>query len=121
MVSVRWRKMLERSGLSQRALAKKLGVNFAELNLVVQGRAFLTPDKFKLACEYLDCVASDIYTYDVIEMMYGMKPREKSEKRDVRVRLDEDVLALIDITAKHNHRSRTQTVNDILRRLGEVR
>ena len=49
MVNTGWKKAIDRSGRSQRSLAKALSVNIAELSMVVQGRAFLTPEKFDRA------------------------------------------------------------------------
>jgi transcriptional regulator with XRE-family HTH domain len=120
MVTTRWKKYIERAGRAQRSLAQALSVNQAELSMVVQGRAFLTPEKFKRACELLDCNATDIYPMEVVSLMYGEAPSRQT-KRDTRVRLDDDVLERVDFVADDEHLSRAQAANAIIRRAFETR
>lgn len=120
MVTTRWKKMIERSGRTQRSLASALSVNQAELSMVVQGRAFLSPEKFKRACELLDCVASDIYQGDVVSLMYGMAP-SKQTKKEMRVRLEPDTMELVEFVADDEHLTKTQAANAIIRRAFETR
>lgn len=120
MVTTRWKKYIERAGRAQRSLAQALSVNQAELSMVVQGRAFLTPEKFRLACELLDCNATDIYQPEVVSLMYGEAPSRQA-KRDTRVRLDDDVFERVDFVADDEHISRAQAANAIIRRAFETR
>lgn len=120
MVTTRWKKMIERSGRTQRSLASALSVNQAELSMVVQGRAFLSPEKFKRACELLDCAASDIYQGDVVSLMYGMAP-SKQTKKEMRVRLEPDTMELVEFVADDEHLTKTQAANAIIRRAFETR
>lgn len=120
MVTTRWKKYIERAGRAQRSLAQALSVNQAELSMVVQGRAFLTPEKFKRACELLDCNSTDIYQPEVVSLMYGAAPSRQT-KRDTRVRLDDDVFERVDFVADDEHISRAQAANAIIRRAFETR
>lgn len=120
MVTTRWKKYIERAGRAQRSLAQALYVNQAELSMVVQGRAFLTPEKFRRACELLDCSSTDIYPPEVVSLMYGMAP-SKQTKRDTRVRLDDDVMDRVEFVASNEHLTKTQVVNSIIRRAFETR
>lgn len=122
MVTTRWKKVLERSGRSQRLLAKQLGVNFVEVNMVVQGRAFLTPLKFAAACELLDCQPSAVYDSDVLELMYGIGTKQEPCKdKSAQVRLTPDVRFLVDKVAEEEHLNRSQAANAIIRRAFESR
>ena len=120
MVITRWKKYLERAGRAQRSLAQALSVNQAELSMVVQGRAFLTPEKFRRACELLDCSSTDIYQPEVVSLMYGAAPSRQA-KRDTRVRLDDDVMDRVEFVANDEHLTRTQAANAIIRRAFETR
>lgn len=120
MVTTRWKKYIERAGRAQRSLAQALSVNQAELSMVVQGRAFLTPEKFRRACELLDCSSTDIYPPEVVSLMYGTAPSRQS-KRDTRVRLDDDVMDRVEFVANDEHLTRTQAANAIIRRAFETR
>ena len=120
MVTTRWKRYIERAGRAQRSLAQALSVNQAELSMVVQGRAFLTPEKFKRACELLDCTSTDIYPLEVVSLMYGEAPSRQT-KRDTRVRLDDDVMDRVEFVANDEHLTRTQAANAIIRRAFEIR
>ena len=120
MVTTRWKKYIERAGRAQRSLAQALSVNQAELSMVVQGRAFLTPEKFRRACELLDCSSTDIYQPEVVSIMYGAAPSRQA-KRDTRVRLDPDVMDRVEFVADDEHLTRTQAANAIIRRAFETR
>lgn len=120
MVITRWKKYIERAGRAQRSLAQALSVNQAELSMVVQGRAFLTPEKFRRACELLDCSSTDIYQPEVVSLMYGEAPSRQA-KRDMRVRLDDDVMDRVEFVANDEHLTRTQAANAIIRRAFETR
>lgn len=123
MVTTRWKKVLDRSGRSQRSLSSALGINIVEVNMVAQGRAFLTPPKFAAACELLECSPTDIYDTDVLALMYGCgaQPTTKASKRDMRVRLDSDVMDRVEFVADDEHLTRTQAANAIIRRAFETR
>lgn len=120
MIVTGWKKALEKSGRSQRFLSNAIDVNLAEVSMVVQGRAFFTPLKFATACELLGCRTTDIYDGETLAFMYGgeSKPTAKP-KRDTRVRLDEDVMELVEAVASHEHLTRTQAANTIIRRWGQ--
>lgn len=120
MVTTRWKRYIERAGRAQRSLAQALSVNQAELSMVVQGRAFLTPEKFRRACELLDCSSTDIYPPEVVSLMYGTAPSRQA-KRDTRVRLDDDVMDRVEFVANDEHLTRTQAANAIIRRAFETR
>lgn len=108
MVNTGWKKAIDRSGRSQRSLAKALSVNIAELSMVVQGRAFLTPEKFDRACELLECRPTDLYSADVLSLLYGAYVRrDEPKKRDTRVRLDEVTYDLVERYAKENKITKT--------------
>lgn len=114
MVSTGWKKALDKCGRSQRSTAQALSVNLAELSMVVQGRAFLTPEKFDRACELLDCRPTDLYDADVLALMYGKAGKPK-RKRGVRVELDEDMDSMVTAWAEQNDTTKTKMVNSILR------
>lgn len=120
MVTTRWKKYIERAGRAQRSLAQALSVNQAELSMVVQGRAFLTPEKFRRACELLDCNSTDIYPPEVVSLMYGTAP-SKQTKKEMRVRLEPDTMELVEFVADDEHLTRTQAANAIIRRAFETR
>ncbi len=127
MVRTSWKKVMERSGRTQRSLASALRINIVEVNMVVQGRAFLTPLKFAAACELLECSPTDIYDADVLALMYGIgavEPREKQmpcKDKVARVRLATDVRFLVDKVAEDEHMNRSQAANAIIRRAFETR
>lgn len=117
-----WKKALSHSGRSQRSIAQALSVNQAELSLVMQGRAFLTREKFERACELLDCRPTDLYSREVLAFIYGIGvPRAEQKKRRTRVELDEDTRELVDLLANDEHLTRTQAANAIIRRAYETR
>ena len=120
MCNTGWKKVMSRCGRTQRSTAQALNVNQAELSMVVQGRAFLTPEKFRRACELLDCNATDIYPLEVVSLMYGEAPSRQT-KRDTRVRLDDDVMDRVEFVANDEHLTRTQAANAIIRRAFETR
>lgn len=125
MVTTRWKDIITRSGRSQRSLAQALSVNQAELSMVAQGRAFLTPGKFMRACELLQCKPADLYKTDVLALMYGFTDETRAvpvvKKRPPSVRLDEDNLPLVDLLAADEHLTRAQAANAIIRRAFETR
>lgn len=123
MVSTSWKKMLERSGRTQRSLASALRINIVEVNMVAQGRAFLTPPKFAAACELLECSPTDIYDADVLALMYGESAAEQLPRKDkfAHVRLATDVRYIVDRVAEDEHLNRSQAANAIIRRAFETR
>ena len=123
MVSTSWKKMLERSGRTQRSLASALRINIVEVNMVAQGRAFLTPPKFAAACELLECSPTDIYDADVLALMYGVGAAEQLPRKDkfAHVRLATDVRYIVDKVAEEEHLNRSQAANAIIRRAFQTR
>ena len=123
MVRTSWKKMLERSGRTQRSLANALRINIVEVNMVAQGRAFLTPPKFAAACELLECSPTDIYDADVLALMYGEGAAEQLPRKDkfAHVRLATDVRYIVDKVAEEEHLNRSQAANAIIRRAFETR
>lgn len=123
MVRTSWKKMLERSGRTQRSLASALRINIVEVNMVAQGRAFLTPPKFAAACELLECSPTDIYDDDVLALMYGVGAAEQLPRKDkfAHVRLATDVRYIVDKVAEEEHLNRSQAANAIIRRAFETR
>lgn len=127
MVRTSWKKVLERSGRTQRSLASALRINIVEVNMVVQGRAFLTPEKFSRACELLECSPTDIYDADVLALMCGIGeaklPDEQLPRKDkfAHVRLATDVRYIVDKVAEEEHLNRSQAANAIIRRAFETR
>ena len=123
MVRTSWKKVLERSGRTQRSLASALRINIVEVNMVVQGRAFLTPPKFAAACELLECNPTDIYDTDVLALMYGVGATEQLPRKDkfAHVRLATDVRYIVDKVAEEEHLNRSQAANAIIRRAFETR
>lgn len=123
MVRTSWKKVLERSGRTQRSLASALRINIVEVNMVAQGRAFLTPPKFAAACELLECSPTDIYDADVLALMYGVCAAEQQPRKDkvAHVRLATDVRFLVDKVAEEEHLNRSQAANAIIRRAFESR
>ena len=119
-----WKKALSHSGRSQRSIAQALSVNQAELSLVMQGRAFLTREKFDRACELLDCRPTDLYSAGTLAFIYAIGTphvEQKQKKRRARVELDEDTRELVDLLANDEHLTRTQAANAIIRRAFETR
>ena len=123
MVSTSWKKVLERSGRTQRSLASALRINIVEVNMVAQGRAFLTPPKFAAACELLECSPADVYDADVLALMYGVGAAEQLPRKDkfAHVRLATDVRYIVDKVAEEEHLNRSQAANAIIRRAFETR
>ena len=123
MVTTRWRKQNERSGRSQRSMAKALSVNITEMNMVAQGRAFLTPDKFKLALDLLGVGPAAIYDADTLALIYGMGVVKTVVKkpRGSQVRLDPDVQERVNFVAEDEHLTKAQAANAIIRRAFETR
>ena len=127
MVRTSWKKVLERSGRTQRSLASALKINIVEVNMVAQGRAFLTPSKFAAACELLECSPADVYDEDVLALMYGIGeaklPDEQLPRKDkfAHVRLATDVRYIVDKVAEEEHLNRSQAANAIIRRAFETR
>ena len=123
MVRTSWKKMLERSGRTQRSLASALRINIVEVNMVAQGRAFLTPPKFAAACELLECSPTDIYDDDVLALMYGVGAVEQLPRKDkfAHVRLATDVRYIVDKVAEEEHLNRSQAANAIIRRAFQTR
>lgn len=123
VVSTSWKKVLERSNRTQRSLASALRINIVEVNMVAQGRAFLTPPKFAAACELLECSPTDIYDADVLALMYGVGAVEQLPRKDkfAHVRLATDVRYIVDKVAEEEHLNRSQAANAIIRRAFETR
>lgn len=128
MVTTRWKRYIERAGRAQRSLAQALSVNQAELSMVVQGRAFLTPEKFLRACELLGCKPGDLYEADALALLYGITDGTTqavatipAKRRVSRVRLDEDTTVLVEAVASDEHLTKTQAANAIIRRAFETR
>ena len=123
MVRTSWKKVLERSGRTQRSLASALRINIVEVNMVAQGRAFLTPPKFAAACELLECNPADVYDADVLALMYGVGAAEQLPRKDkfAHVRLATDVRYIVDKVAEEEHLNRSQAANAIIRRAFETR
>lgn len=114
MCDTGWKKVMSRCGRTQRSTAQALNVNQAELSLVMQGRAFLTPEKFNKACELLGCRPTEVYSLDVLEVMYG-KAEEPKRKRGVRIELDEDTGEFVSMLAGEEGVAKTKLANAMLR------
>jgi len=122
MVATGWKKMLAKTGRSQKSFAQRLGVNVVEMNMVCQGRAFLDPYKFDRACELLECRPTDLYAQDALEFLYGADRKAPVvPKRMAQVRLEQDVQELVDFVANDEHLTRAQAANAIIRRAFETR
>ena len=111
MCDTGWKKVMSRSGRSQRSTAQALSVNQAELSLVMQGRAFLTPEKFDRACELLDCRPTEIYSTDVLALMYG-RAQEPVRKRGLRVELEPKQQEFVEQMAEREGKSKSKVVNE---------
>lgn len=120
MLATGWKKMLTKSGRSQRSMADRLGVNVTEMNMVCQGRAFLDPCKFDRACEILECRPTDLYAEDTLAFLYG-REREPQRKRGLRVELDDDAREFVEFVADDERLTKTQAANAIIRRAFETR
>lgn len=114
MLATGWKKMLTKSGRSQRSMADRLGVNVAEMNMVCQGRAFLDPCKFDRACELLECRPTDLYAEDALAFLYG-RAKEQVRKRGIRIELDEDTGEFVSMLAGEEGVAKTKLANSMLR------
>lgn len=114
MLATGWKKMLTKSGRSQRSMADRLGVNVTEMNMVCQGRAFLDPCKFDRACELLECRPTDLYAEDALAFLYG-RAHEPKRKRGVRIELDEDTGEFVSMLAGEEGVAKTKLANYMLR------
>ena len=104
---------MSRCGRTQRSTAQALNVNQAELSLVMQGRAFLTPEKFNKACELLGCRPTEVYGDDVLEVMYG-RAKEQVRKRGLRVELEPKQQEFVEQMAECEGKSKSRIVNDVI-------
>lgn len=112
-----WKKALAKNNVSQRALANELGVNLVELNLVVAGRAFLDKPRFAKACEALGVRPAELYSAEVLSLLYGSEPGAEGtakRRRDAQVRIREPQLSRVDELAKRNKVTRTDVANAII-------
>ena len=126
MLVTGWKKAIDNSGRSQRSTARALSVNITEMNMVCQGRAALTPDKFRLACEILNVRPQELYAPEALALLYGIgetKPLTEAhtKRRRARVELDDDNLDRVDSLAQDERLTRTQAANTIIRRSYETR
>ena len=113
MCDTGWKKVLSRCGRSQRSTARALNVNITEMNMVAQGRAFLTPEKFDRACELLGCRPTEVYSDDVLELMYG-RAKGQTRKRGLRVELEPKQQEFIEKMAEREGTSKSRMVNAVL-------
>lgn len=113
MCDTGWKKVMSRCGRTQRSTAQALNVNQAELSLVMQGRAFLTPEKFNKACELLGCRPTEVYGDDVLEVMYG-RAKEQVRKRGLRVELEPKQQEFVEKMAECEGKSKSRIVNDVI-------
>ena len=113
MCDTGWKKVIGRSGRSQRSTAQALNVNITEMNMVAQGRAFLTPEKFDRACELLGCRPTEIYSTDVLALMYG-RAQEPVRKRGLRVELEPKQQEFIEQMAEREGKSKSRIVNVVI-------
>lgn len=113
MCDTGWKKVMSRCGRTQRSTAQALNVNQAELSLVMQGRAFLTPEKFNKACELLGCRPTEVYGDDVLEVMYG-RTKEQVRKRGLRVELEPKQQEFVEQMAEREGVSKSKMVNGVL-------
>lgn len=111
MLTTGWKKMLTKSGRSQRAMAERLGVNVTEMNMVCQGRAFLDPCKFDRACELLECRPTDLYAEDALAFLYG-RAKEQVRKRGLRVELEPKQQEFVEQMAEREGKSKSKVVNE---------
>ena len=113
MCDTGWKKVLSRCGRSQRSTAQALNVNITEMNMVAQGRAFLTPEKFDRACELLGCRPTEVYSDEVLALMYG-RAQEPARKRGLRVELEPKQQEIIETMAELEGTSKSKMVNAVL-------
>lgn len=113
MLATGWKKMLTKSGRSQRSMADRLGVNVTEMNMVCQGRAFLDPCKFDRACELLECRPTDLYAEDALAFLYG-RAHEQVRKRGLRVELEPKPQEFVELLAEKQNMAKSRIVNEII-------
>ena len=113
MLATGWKKVLTKSGRSQRAMAERLGVNVTEMNMVCQGRAFLDPCKLDRACELLECRPTDLYAEDALAFLYG-REREPQRKRGLRVELEPKPQEFVELLAEKQNMAKSRIVNEII-------
>ena len=111
MLATGWKKVLTKSGRSQRSMADRLGVNVTEMNMVCQGRAFLDPCKFDRACELLECRPTDLYAEDALAFLYG-REHEPQRKRGLRVELEPKQQEFVEQMAEREGKSKSKVVNE---------
>lgn len=113
MCDTGWKKVLSRCGRSQRSTAQALNVNITEMNMVAQGRAFLTPEKFDRACELLGCRPTEVYSDEVLAFMYG-RTKEQARKRGLRVELEPKQQEWVEQAAELAGKSKSRIVNEAI-------
>lgn len=117
-----WQRAIKKAGRTQRSLAEALHTNVAEVNRVVNGFGFFSPERFHRACELLGVTPEQVYGPDALCLLYGIgegKSIKPDRKRGAQVRLDPDVQERVDFVANDEHLNRTQAANAIIRRAFE--
>jgi DNA-binding Xre family transcriptional regulator len=116
MIQNRWKKMLEKSGITQAKMCDLLGVNSAVMSMAVCGIAMLELDALDVACAALKCKPSDIYADKVLSAVYGLDDLTPKKKRHATssVRIPASVMSVVDTYANGWGMSRQAAVHELI-------
>ena len=118
MIANRWRKQLDKKGMSQADLARQSGQYAAMVSHIVSGAAApLTREDAERMCAAIGCKLEDVYDDDVIRVLYGRcetQKQPKPKKQDTRVRLAPGVWDKLYARANNLGMDISQYVNHLL-------
>lgn len=118
MIENKWRKQLAKAGISQAEFSKKSGVYPAMVSHIISGAAApITKAGADRMCNVLGCDISDVYSSEVIRVLYGEVGNEKSVKQrkiDTRVRLAAGVWERLTERARELGMDASQYANHLL-------
>ena len=99
MIVNKWKKYIDRKGISQAELSRQTGVYAAIISYTVNGMAHPpTKEEAERMCDALGCKLTDVYSADTIKFLYDIEvpqPKPRKRKPDTRVRIDPSVHSVL--------------------------
>lgn len=118
MIKNLWRKMIERSNMTQNSFADAVGIPPPTMSMIVKGFAApMTLEQANEMCAALRCKLTDVYSAEIINALYNerIEPKKPKPKRvDTRVKLDPSVFAVLQEQAIKSGTELPMYVNKLL-------
>lgn len=106
--------MLKKTGKTQAWLSAATGINAAMISQICSGRSLPTPGELYLIRLMLKCRREDLYDPLALQLIDGVEPKPKKEKKTKTVRLTLEIVKIVDRFASMYDISRDEAARTMI-------